>query len=290
MIDTEVETPKNLHIIAKFLAALAGDEAGESHINGPSDSVELIKENAVAPIDELALFRAANAVRNAPPLPPAGVALFTAPIPPVPPAPPVPSASIVTAPAGSTANLTLVPAAVPVVNFTQRDGSGIPWDERIHSSSKAVTKEGTWRYRRGLDEYVKAAVETELRAKYAAVPQGTTTPVIPVVSPQPQQIPQAVPPIPPAPVSLPPVPVPPSAPVGLPNPPQSPVLQGSPPVTSYRDLLTKIAIAVSGQKLTQAQVEEACQAAGIQGGINGLAAQPMLVPTVDAYLNQYLGA
>lgn len=49
------------------------------------------------------------------------------------------------------------------------DSNGLPWDERIHSSSKAVNADGTWRYKRGGDLEERKAVEEELRGapKYA---------------------------------------------------------------------------------------------------------------------------
>lgn len=45
-----------------------------------------------------------------------------------------------------------------------RDARGFPWDERIHAKTKAVNKDGTWRYRRNLaaDEIEK--IEAELKS------------------------------------------------------------------------------------------------------------------------------
>jgi len=51
------------------------------------------------------------------------------------------------------------PAAGPAPD---RDKHGIPWDERIHASTKGLNKDGTWRYRRGVDESTIKAVEQEL--------------------------------------------------------------------------------------------------------------------------------
>lgn len=45
------------------------------------------------------------------------------------------------------------------------DANGLPWDDRIHSSSKAVNKDGTWRYRKGVQEHVVTAVEAELKGR-----------------------------------------------------------------------------------------------------------------------------
>lgn len=45
------------------------------------------------------------------------------------------------------------------------DTEGLPWDKRIHASSKAFNKDGTWRTRRNLDETIHNAVRAELLAK-----------------------------------------------------------------------------------------------------------------------------
>ncbi len=45
------------------------------------------------------------------------------------------------------------------------DSAGMPWDERIHASSRAVTSKGLWRSRRGVEPAEIARVENELRGK-----------------------------------------------------------------------------------------------------------------------------
>lgn len=42
------------------------------------------------------------------------------------------------------------------------DADGLPWDHRIHASSKAKLKDGTWRKRRGVDDELVKDVEAEL--------------------------------------------------------------------------------------------------------------------------------
>ena len=58
--------------------------------------------------------------------------------------------------------------AVAVPATSETDAKGLPWDERIHASSKALLTDGTWRYKRNLDENVRISVEAELRAAKAA--------------------------------------------------------------------------------------------------------------------------
>ena len=78
----------------------------------------------------------------------------------------------------------LVPAP-PVPGITggtvgvETDVNGHPWDERIHSSSKAKTQDGAWRYKRGVDDALVRQVEAEHNA----------TPVIPSFFPAAQNAP-----------------------------------------------------------------------------------------------------
>ena len=93
---------------------------------------------------------AADLFATAPAAPQDGQAT-SAPPPPVP-VPPAPSA-----PAASPS-----PAGV--------DSTGLPWDERIHSGTKAVNADGTWRARRGLNNpALVKEVEAQLR-QLAGIP------------------------------------------------------------------------------------------------------------------------
>jgi len=44
------------------------------------------------------------------------------------------------------------------------DSAGLPWDARIHSSSKALNKNGTWKARKNVDPEVREQVLAELTA------------------------------------------------------------------------------------------------------------------------------
>lgn len=80
---------------------------------------------------------------------------------PTPPAMPLPAAmpaATVSAPA----------AAAPTAPAPTVDKDGLPWDARIHSSSKALNADGRWRAKKGLnDGAMVAAVQAELRALMA---------------------------------------------------------------------------------------------------------------------------
>lgn len=70
----------------------------------------------------------------------------------------------VTAP---TAPIDLSKVQPPVPASAELDSAGLPWDKRIHSSSRAKVADGTWRKLRGVDDALVASVEAELRAVQA---------------------------------------------------------------------------------------------------------------------------
>lgn len=81
-----------------------------------------------------------------------------------PPAPASPQTTAETAPADA------APAHAPAVEL---DARGLPWDARIHSSSRAKLKNLEWKLVRGVDPALVATVEAELRAVMAPAPSAT---------------------------------------------------------------------------------------------------------------------
>lgn len=80
------------------------------------------------------------------------------------PLPPAPSpAAVVPAPPVSVAPST------PAVSV-ELDAAGLPWDERIHSSTKSKIANGEWKVKRGVSPATITRVEAELRALMAAAP------------------------------------------------------------------------------------------------------------------------
>lgn len=227
------------------------------------------------------------------------------PAPPVAAVPSAASAPIVTASAAPP-----VPGAAPVGG--ERDSKGYLWDARIHSETKKKNADGTWRFRRNLDDTVKTAVLAELNAaRGGGAPAPTFQPPAGVagtvpVPPAPPAVPVppastvAVPvppvpaaggvPVPPAPgggsnvvtfpnqaPTAPPVPVPTPANVGMPNP-------GLPDVvSSFRELIQLVNVSISKGAMTQAQLAEACAHVKVES-ITGLASQPPLVPDIYKYM------
>lgn len=96
------------------------------------------------------------------------------------------------APFASAGSVPTPPPVVPAppVPATSLDSAGLPWDERIHSSSKNTVADGTWRRKRGVDEALVASVEAELRALMgnapaagAGAPTVESAPIAPVPAP-----------------------------------------------------------------------------------------------------------
>lgn len=104
----------------------------------------------------------------------------------------------------STVEKNAVPTDTAVNEFGV-DSKGLSWDERIHSVTQAKNKDGSWRYRRGIEDSYISQVEAELATKARLEQsQGMVTPPIPQ--------PHSFAPPPPAPVPL--AVVPPHAPTG----------------------------------------------------------------------------
>ena len=59
------------------------------------------------------------------------------------------------------------------------DSEGLPWDKRIHSSSKNKNADGSWRIRKGVDKDLVNKVKIELRG--SAIGSSHQAPVVPTV-------------------------------------------------------------------------------------------------------------
>ena len=54
------------------------------------------------------------------------------------------------------------PEPTPIVPIGDLDVNGKSWDSRIHASTKTKTKDGAWKYMRGLTEDARKTVEAEI--------------------------------------------------------------------------------------------------------------------------------
>lgn len=177
------------------------------------------------------------------PLVPGAVAL-----PPVinPPAPP--TVPVVPAP--------LAPAAPVSPAGVEVDAKGLPWDARIHASTKRKNADGTWTARRGLnDPALQQRVEAELR-QTMAVPGAAPAAVVPP------------PVVAPAAVVPPPVAPPPEA---------AATAQGE----TFAQFCTRLSPNLASGAITQAQLLQAATELGLPG-FPSLMQRPDLIPQFAA--------
>jgi len=151
----------------------------------------------------------------------------------------------------------------PPPPFDGCDSDGLPWDGRIHSSSKARLADGRWRQRRNTDPAVVTAVTAELRSALSA--------------------PAAVVPPPPAAVVPPPL-APASAVLSFPFPPiEEPATAAVPSPPAAAMTFPEFMRAITAARLAPGVVLEACKAVGMPS-IPALNQRPDLIPTVAAAL------
>lgn len=289
--DNDFKNPNGLRFIAHFLCSAADSMDGGMlvpSINGEGKPIELtpaqppgegptIDPHPADGIDPASVFAKAPSV-------PTG----TTQDPPTGAAPPAPVGNV----SSGAAAATLTPAApaqgAPATAATDTkspvgapghiDKDGLPWDARVHSDTRKLNADGTWRLRRNLDPAVKAAVYAELKG----APKAPTAPPAPPATGTAPPAPASTV-VPPAPTTA--LPVSNGVPMGMPNPPDARVV----PVASFRELMTKINQNLAAGRLSQAQLNQACAEVGA-GSITELTAQPSLVAPMDAAINRFLGA
>ena len=144
--------------------------------------------------------------------------------------------------ASPAAPLTVSPAPLDTV---ERDSKGMPWDGRIHASSKAKVADGSWRAKRGVEDALVAQVTAELTKAAAA----------PAFDGQPWPF---------------------DAPAVIPTP-------GGAPVITFIGLMTALPAAMSAGKVTNESLMMACAAVGVDS-LPALGSRPDLVPAVAAAL------
>lgn len=167
-------------------------------------------------------------------------------------------------PAPSSANVAET-AAPPQASPVELDSEGLPWDSRIHSSSRGKIANGTWKLVRGSDPARVEAVKSELRALMAVPVNSAVIPPSPVNTDQSVIAPPkshylidqpgaVIPPIP------------------------TPIRHG------FVDFIEDITQRLVSKKLTQADILKACTDAGIAAP-NLLATRPDLIPQVARALD-----
>lgn len=179
--------------------------------------------------------------------------------------------------AAPTANVSVITqssegSAVPAEN-DRLDKDGLPWDDRIHASSRVKVADGTWRKRRGIDEATVATVEAELKALMGLpvppAPAPVPTPAAAFTAPA-----VAVLPASPTPIAAVPAP-----------PPPAPVDDKQ----AFVQLIAKASAALNAKTLTQEQLTAAVVAAGVPS-LPLLSNRPDLIPTVSTTLDTLIAS
>lgn len=154
------------------------------------------------------------------------------------------------------------------VSGVEVDSKGMPWDERIHSGSKAKVADGQWRKKKGLnDEALVHRIEAEIRAHVAGRPDPAAMPGQAALP-----LPQAVPGLPvPGLMATP----------GLSHPPAGASASGDP--QTFEQLMPRVTPYMASQQVPPNALQLACAAVGLQS-IVALQQQPAFVPQVWATL------
>lgn len=181
-----------------------------------------------------------------------------------------PAAPTAPSPAPTAAPLTAPPAGS---GDGERDSKGMPWDGRIHASTKAKVADGSWRYKRGVEDATVAQVEGELRAALAAP---AVTPAFgphPFYDAQQPAAPAAAPAVAPPPVVA-------STPAPAVAVPAAPVA-GS--IQTYAQLMVALPPKIVSGELTATSLQQACESVGVPS-VAALSARSDLIPAVVALL------
>lgn len=215
------------------------------------------------------------------------------------------------------------PAPEPIVYGANLDSKGLPWDERIHASSKAKVADGSWRQKRNVDPSLVTAVEAELKALMGIPAPGGTISVgeankvlvsagLPSIPTPVARIETTV--VPPAPLVDVIAPFIPSPPVNLtvvpqakhcaahdqwyleacskclqvvPTPPAPPAPAPVPDTNAFAALVVMSRAAIDGKKLTLEELNAACIALGVPSlGLlnNRLDLVPQVKASVEALI------
>jgi len=173
----------------------------------------------------------------------------------------------------------VVAPVIPQAAGIDVDTHGLPWDGRIHSSSKAKIADGSWRQKRNLDPDLLSRVTAELK-RTMQLP-GAVAPT--VVPPPPFVQPAVV--LAPAPTnitpSVPVPPIPPSAGAATTASPNNAATTASP--NSFLTLMKGITAGYANKTITQEMINAAVTRAGVPS-LPMLAQRHDLIPGVATEL------
>ncbi len=240
-------SPREFRAVAAAMAVLLGETAAGSLASSlvaaiPSGKVDVPppppEPDAADPVAEVPTEPAAM-----PPIPaPAGGIVDNGPVP-----PPAPAGAIV-------------------------DASGLPWDARIHASTKSTTKDGKWTKKRGVADELVAHVEAELKSVMAA-------PVPAVVPPPPADGPLQVDPA----AAFGSAPASPATDAPPPAPPPVESIPAPGPMAEFARIMRVVTAKQAAGVLSTEFVAGLAQQLGITG-VKDLASRPDLIPGFEALL------
>lgn len=159
----------------------------------------------------------------------------------------------------------LTPLVIP--EGVDVDVRGLPWDGRIHASTKTKVKSGEWTAKRNADPEMVKAVEAEL-FKAMAAPTPAPTPAIQV---------EGAPPAPPPPAAASAIAVE-GSPAAAPPPPGAEAGE-----TVFAAFMRRVVAKQSSGVLTTTMTNEIAASLGLTS-VRDLSARPDLIPAFEALL------
>lgn len=157
---------------------------------------------------------------------------------------------------------TSAPAAPPV-SSVDLDKNGLPWDERIHASSRAKIADGSWRMKRGVQQHVVDEVEAQLRTQ-SFQPGTIADPAAYEAAKAAGTIREIQPDAPPA-------------PPGPPAPPAAPVAGAG---LTFGQLAKRVGAKITLGELTAQDLAAKMAALGFPGGLHEANARPDMWATI----------
>jgi len=180
--------------------------------------------------------------------------------------------------------MVVVPAPITIPEGVELDVEGLPWDQRIHGSTKAKNADGTWRRKRNTPDADYEAIKAQLKqAMCAPVPRveelRAQVAELELIPPPPIAV---VPPPPAAIVeggseAVPLAPVPPNAPAATANEAGAAVAASN-PMAAFTTLLKRITEDQAAGRLSAEQVTATLQAMGLTSPRDLLARPDMVEP------------
>ncbi len=173
--------------------------------------------------------------------------------------------------------LPMLPTPPTIISGVKLDGEGLPWDGRIHASTKTMrVSDNTWKLLKGVDKALVEKVKGELRVAMglAMGPPASTPPALTLVPPLPPADDKGWPDPPPGPAVAPPAP-------SVPGPPASPL--APPAADPYPDFVQFCTSNQQSGRLQYQQIVDTCGKYGIMQ-LPMLNARHDLIPTIRAEL------